>query len=155
VKRLLLYKPAAQRELSRMDRSHAERIMRALEVFAATGHGDVKALKGALKGRYRLRAGKWRAAGLGSSSGGRAREGGIEKTLLKSRTSGGTARDSAQPGDDSGVPCAKPSVADDFRFTDRKSVASRIGAYRRVSVTLVPAAPTGMSTRMPDAVWTG
>jgi mRNA-degrading endonuclease RelE of RelBE toxin-antitoxin system len=29
--------------------------------FAATGHGDVKALKGALKGRYRLRVGKWRA----------------------------------------------------------------------------------------------
>jgi mRNA interferase RelE/StbE len=60
VKRLLLYKPAAERELSRMDRSHAERILHALEVFAATGHGDVKALKSALKGRYRLRAGKWR-----------------------------------------------------------------------------------------------
>jgi hypothetical protein len=29
-------------------------------VFAATGRGDVKALKGALKGRYRLRVGKWR-----------------------------------------------------------------------------------------------
>jgi mRNA-degrading endonuclease RelE of RelBE toxin-antitoxin system len=27
----------------------------------ATGHGDVKALKGALKGRYRLRVGKSRA----------------------------------------------------------------------------------------------
>jgi len=44
-----------------MDRSDAERIIHALEVFAATGHGDGKALKGALKGRYRLRAGKWRA----------------------------------------------------------------------------------------------
>jgi len=60
VKRLLIYKPAAQREFSRMDRSDAERVTHALEVFAATGHGDVKALKGALKGRYRLRAGKWR-----------------------------------------------------------------------------------------------
>lgn len=61
MKRLPLYKPAAQRELSRMDRSDAERVIRALEVFATTGHGDVKALKGALKGRYRLRVGKWRA----------------------------------------------------------------------------------------------
>jgi len=32
-----------------------------LEAFAATGRGDVKPLKGALKGRYRLRIGKWRA----------------------------------------------------------------------------------------------
>jgi tRNA A37 N6-isopentenylltransferase MiaA len=44
VKRLLLYKPAAQRELGRMGRSDAERIFHALEVFAATGHGDFKAL---------------------------------------------------------------------------------------------------------------
>jgi hypothetical protein len=44
-----------------MDRSDAERVIRSLEVFATTGHGDVKALKGALKGRYRLRVGKWRA----------------------------------------------------------------------------------------------
>ena len=36
--------------------------MHALEMFAATGHGDVKALKGALKGRHRLRVGKWRAS---------------------------------------------------------------------------------------------
>jgi len=60
MKRLLVYKPAAQRELERLDRSDAERIVRALEVFAATGRGDVRALKGALKGRYRLRVGKWR-----------------------------------------------------------------------------------------------
>jgi mRNA-degrading endonuclease RelE of RelBE toxin-antitoxin system len=43
-----------------MDRSDAQRIIRALEGFAATGLGDVKALKGALKGSYRLRVGKWR-----------------------------------------------------------------------------------------------
>jgi len=61
VKRLLAYKPAAQRELGHMDRSDAERVIHALEIFAATGHGDVKALKGGLKGRYRLRVGKWRA----------------------------------------------------------------------------------------------
>ncbi len=60
MKRLLAYKPAAQRELKRMDPSDAERIFRALEAFAAAGRGDVKALKGALKGRYRLRIGKWR-----------------------------------------------------------------------------------------------
>ena len=59
--RLLVYKPSAQRELERMDRSEAARIVRALEAFASGGRGDVKALKGALKGRYRLRIGKWRA----------------------------------------------------------------------------------------------
>jgi len=61
VKRLLVYKPAAQRELAHMDSSDAQRIVHALEAFASDGRGDVKALKGALKGRYRLRVGKWRA----------------------------------------------------------------------------------------------
>ena len=60
MRRLLVYRPAAQRELARMDRSEAERILRALEGFATVGVGDVKALKGPLKGRYRLRVGKWR-----------------------------------------------------------------------------------------------
>ena len=60
MKRLLVYKPAAQRELAHMDRSEAKRIIHALEAFAADGRGDIKALKGALKGRYRLRVGKWR-----------------------------------------------------------------------------------------------
>jgi len=49
VKRLLLYKPAAQRELNHIDRSDAERIIGALEAFAATGRGDVKALKGTME----------------------------------------------------------------------------------------------------------
>ena len=44
--RLLVYKPAAQRELGRMDRSDAERIIHALEVFAATGRGDVQGAEG-------------------------------------------------------------------------------------------------------------
>ncbi|MBI3679519.1 MAG: hypothetical protein HY235_03900 [Acidobacteria bacterium] len=61
MKRLLVYKPAAQREPAHMDRSDATRIIHALEVFAAHGRGDIKALKGALKGPYRLRVGKWRA----------------------------------------------------------------------------------------------
>ena len=60
MKRFLVYKPAAQRELAHMDRSEAARMVRALEEFAADGRGDVKALNGALKGRYRLRIGKWR-----------------------------------------------------------------------------------------------
>ena len=58
--RLLVYKHSAQRELGGMDHSDAERIIRALEAFAASSRGDVKALKGAMKGRYRLRVGKWR-----------------------------------------------------------------------------------------------
>ena len=32
MKRLLVYRPAAQRELNRMDRSEAERVIRAMEV---------------------------------------------------------------------------------------------------------------------------
>ena len=44
-----------------MDRADAKRIIHALEAFTVDGRGDVKALKGALKGRYRLRIGKWRA----------------------------------------------------------------------------------------------
>jgi mRNA-degrading endonuclease RelE of RelBE toxin-antitoxin system len=43
-----------------MDSSEAARVLRALETFAALGRGDVKALKGALKGQYRLRVGTWR-----------------------------------------------------------------------------------------------
>jgi len=49
VKRLLVYRPAAQRELERMNRADVERIIRALEGFATAGLGDVKALKGASK----------------------------------------------------------------------------------------------------------
>ena len=60
MKRVLVYRPAAQRELAHMDWSDAGRIVRSLESLAVTGLGDVKALKGALKGRYRLRVGKWR-----------------------------------------------------------------------------------------------
>ena len=60
MKRLLAYKPAAQRELARMNQSDAGRVIRSLESFAVTGLGDVKALQGELKGSYRLRIGKWR-----------------------------------------------------------------------------------------------
>ena len=43
-----------------MDRNDAQRIVLAMDVFAQTGRGDIKALKGQLHGRYRLRVGKWR-----------------------------------------------------------------------------------------------
>jgi mRNA-degrading endonuclease RelE of RelBE toxin-antitoxin system len=58
--RVLAYTAAAQRQIERMDGVDAERIVRALEVFTSSGRGDVKALKGPLRGRYRLRVGKWR-----------------------------------------------------------------------------------------------
>jgi len=60
VKRVLVFRPSAQRELTRMERSEAGRVINGLEEFAATGRGDVKALKGPLKGLFRLRIGKWR-----------------------------------------------------------------------------------------------
>ncbi len=43
-----------------MDPAEAARVVRALETFATSGLGDVKALKGPLKGQYRLRVSKWR-----------------------------------------------------------------------------------------------
>ena len=61
MKRRLVYKPATQRELAHLERSDAKRVVHALEAFAADARGDVKALMGALKGRYRLRIGKLRA----------------------------------------------------------------------------------------------
>ena len=44
--RLLVYRPAAERALSRMDRSDAERIIRALEMFAAAGYGGRQGAEG-------------------------------------------------------------------------------------------------------------
>ncbi len=44
-----------------MDKADAARIIRALEAFADFGRGHVKALKGGMKGQYRLRVGKLRA----------------------------------------------------------------------------------------------
>jgi len=43
-----------------MQRADSQRTVDSLELFALTGQGDVKALKGALKGHYRLRVGKGR-----------------------------------------------------------------------------------------------
>ncbi len=58
--REVVFRPAALRTLEALDSIDARRISEALNKFADTGHGNIKALKGPLKGRYRLRIGKWR-----------------------------------------------------------------------------------------------
>jgi len=50
----------ARRDLKRLDRQTQERVVAALERYAATGHGDVKRLKGE-DDKWRLRVGSWRA----------------------------------------------------------------------------------------------
>lgn len=60
MKRQLLVRPAAERELLRMGNPDASRIIHSLETLADGGRGDVRALKGAFKGQFRLRVGKWR-----------------------------------------------------------------------------------------------
>ena len=57
----LSYRPAVENTLERMDASNRTRIREALERFASTGHGNVKALRGEFRGLHRLRVGKWRA----------------------------------------------------------------------------------------------
>ncbi len=49
----------AQRDLRRLDRQAAERVVAALARLAETGHGDVRALRGATR-EWRLRVGAWR-----------------------------------------------------------------------------------------------
>ncbi len=57
--RRVVFRPAAVRDLTRLDRVVQARIDAALVRFAATGHGDVKSLKDR-PGELRLRVGKWR-----------------------------------------------------------------------------------------------
>jgi mRNA interferase RelE/StbE len=57
--RRVVFRPAAVRDLARLDRAVQARINAALVRYAATGHGDVKALKDR-PGELRLRVGKWR-----------------------------------------------------------------------------------------------
>jgi mRNA interferase RelE/StbE len=59
VTRRVVFRPAAVRDLARLDRAIQARINAALIRYAATGHGDVKALKDR-PGELRLRVGKWR-----------------------------------------------------------------------------------------------
>ncbi len=53
------YSKRAVRGLKRMDRRAAERLMAAIQRFADTGHGDVRAMKG--RPALRLRDGDYRA----------------------------------------------------------------------------------------------
>lgn len=58
MKHVLLSGPA-RRDLARLDRQVAERIVQALNRFANTGQGDASRLKGG-QGEFRLRVGDWR-----------------------------------------------------------------------------------------------
>lgn len=49
----------ARRDLTRVDRPVAARILDALARFADTGHGDVQRVRGT-PDEYRLRVGEWR-----------------------------------------------------------------------------------------------
>jgi mRNA-degrading endonuclease RelE of RelBE toxin-antitoxin system len=54
------WQSAAERDLSRLDRSTKERVIAAVERFAATGEGDVVRLRDVNPAEWRLRVGKWR-----------------------------------------------------------------------------------------------
>lgn len=54
------WQPAARRDLSRLDAQVQERILEAVERFAATGQGDVIRLKDVRPPEWRLRVGDWR-----------------------------------------------------------------------------------------------
>ena len=60
MKHLLVYRPAAERALIRMDIAPMPSALSGTLKPCRGGHGDSKPLKGALKGRYRPRVGKWR-----------------------------------------------------------------------------------------------
>ena len=49
----------ARRDLRRVDPAVAGQVVEALELFVATGHGDVKKLHG-IESEWRLRVGEWR-----------------------------------------------------------------------------------------------
>jgi mRNA-degrading endonuclease RelE of RelBE toxin-antitoxin system len=54
------WQPAARRDLSRLDAQVQERILEAIERFAATGQGDVIRLQDVRPPEWRLRVGGWR-----------------------------------------------------------------------------------------------
>ncbi|NVO14479.1 MAG: type II toxin-antitoxin system RelE/ParE family toxin [Rhodoplanes sp.] len=56
--RSIVFTPAATRQWTKLSTTVRGRIRARLEAFAATGHGDVKALKG--RAGTRLRVGDWR-----------------------------------------------------------------------------------------------
>lgn len=54
------WQPGARRALRKLPGDVAGRIVRAVDDFAATGHGDVKKLTDSRPPAYRLRVGDWR-----------------------------------------------------------------------------------------------
>jgi mRNA interferase RelE/StbE len=56
----VIWAPSAQRDLRRLDRPVAARILDALSRFADTGHGDVRRIEGIRDDEWRLRVGDWR-----------------------------------------------------------------------------------------------
>ena len=56
----LVWTPQSLRDLRKLDVKPRQRILEALERFAATGIGDVKRLQGLDPPEWRLRVGRWR-----------------------------------------------------------------------------------------------
>ena len=57
--RVLVFRPAAFKDLQRLDPGTQTRILEALERLSKFEYGDVKKLRGE-QGQFRLRVGKWR-----------------------------------------------------------------------------------------------
>lgn len=58
--KVLLWTSTARTDLGNLDRTNAARVYADIHKLADTGEGDVKALHGSLKGRFRLRSGPLR-----------------------------------------------------------------------------------------------
>lgn len=55
------YTRRAAKEMEDLPLEDQKRVLEAMDRFAASGVGDVRALSGQWRGRFRLRAGDWRA----------------------------------------------------------------------------------------------
>ena len=55
----VVFAPTARRDLERLDRQVARRILRAIQRYAASGLGDIARIQGS-PGEFRLRVGDWR-----------------------------------------------------------------------------------------------
>ena len=57
----MIYSPNAGRDLRKLGPEGADRVLAALDAFAATGNGDVKRLQGIKPPEWRMRVGDYRA----------------------------------------------------------------------------------------------